>query len=70
MQPTLRRLKKQFQPDWCGIQARKVKSDIDLARRIGNLYKGDWEDAPSFSSAAIQGNIFVLPGEEGPHTMV
>ena len=28
---------------------RKVKSDVDLMRRIGDLYRGDWADAPSFS---------------------
>ena len=32
-----------------GIRERKVKSDVDLMRRIGDLYRGDWADAPSFS---------------------
>ncbi len=47
-----------------GISSRKVKSDVDLMRRIGNLFKGDWEDAPSFSRAQPrQGQNFALPGE-------
>lgn len=36
-----------------GIRERKVKSDVDLMRRIGDLYKGDWTDAPSFSKDDI-----------------
>ena len=36
-----------------GISSRKVKTDVDLMRRIGNLFKGDWEDAPSFSRNSL-----------------
>lgn len=37
-----------------GISSRKVKSDVDLMRRIGNQFKGDWEDAPSFSRSQTE----------------
>lgn len=32
-----------------GIAQRKVKDDVALMRWIGDRYKGDWSDAPSFS---------------------
>lgn len=34
-----------------GISQRKVKDDVALMRWIGDRYKGDWSDAPSFSRA-------------------
>ena len=37
-----------------GISQRKVKDDVALMRWIGDRYKGDWSDAPSFSRADIE----------------
>lgn len=37
-----------------GISQRKVKDDMALMRWIGDRYKGDWSDAPSFSRADIE----------------
>lgn len=43
-----------------GIASKKVKSDVDLVRWIGNNFRGEWADAPSFSRSRSS----VWPGDE------